>query len=137
MFRASAAEHQIFHAVDVVHLRGVVVPVEYDNLHILGIGRNQLVGIVRCGDGAQARPAEHRVMEGDEGLLDALGLGVVQPVLHMLSSVARTSAVPHPKARRSVSYFPSREKMKRTPLKSNLNEIFRGDTEFLQIGYGR
>ena len=30
LFRASAAEQQVFHAVDVVYLRGVVVPVEYD-----------------------------------------------------------------------------------------------------------
>ena len=54
LFRAATAQHQVFHAVDVVHLGRVDVPVEHDHLHVLGVGRDHLVRIVRGGDGARS-----------------------------------------------------------------------------------
>src|SRR4249919_2472159 len=34
LLRAAAAQHQVFHAIDVEYLSGVDVPVQHDNLHI-------------------------------------------------------------------------------------------------------
>ena len=80
LFCASTAEHQIFDAVDLIHLGGVDVPVEHDHLHVLGVGRISLWGLSGSGMGPKPDAAEHGIMEGDEDLLDALSLGLVQPV---------------------------------------------------------
>jgi len=58
----------------------VDVAVEHDHLEILGVSRDHFMGIIGLGDWAEAGSAEHRIMEDDERLFDALGLGFVQPL---------------------------------------------------------
>src|SRR5262249_48796201 len=96
LFCAATPKHQIFHIIDIIHLRSVNVPVEYHHLHILSVGGDQFVGIVRIRDRAEASAAEHRIVKDNKRLLDALGLGVVQPVLHLLHllRVFRSVAIP-------------------------------------------
>ena len=45
----AAAQHQVFHPVDVVHLGRVDMPIEHDHLHVLGVRRNHLVWIIGFG----------------------------------------------------------------------------------------
>src|SRR5215510_2093355 len=81
LLRPAAAQQQVFHAVDVVHLRGVDVAVEYDHLHVLRVGRDHVVRIIRARDGAEAGAGERRVVESDEDFAYAGGLGFVHPLL--------------------------------------------------------
>src|SRR4029079_13514666 len=83
LFRASTTKHQILDAINIIHLSGVDVPVEYHHLHVLSVGGDQFVGIVRLRYGAEASAAEHRIMKGDKRLLDTVGLRLVQPLLHL------------------------------------------------------
>src|SRR6476469_9890056 len=75
LFRAAAAQHQVFHPVDVVHLGRVDMAIEHNHLHVLGVRRDHLVWIIGFGDRSQPRPSKYRVVEDDESLADSLSLG--------------------------------------------------------------
>ena len=137
LFCAAATQHQVFHAVDVEHLSGVDVSIEHDHLHVLGVGRDHLVRIVRGGDGAEARPGEHRVVEGDEGLLDALGLGLVQPLLHLLHLLRILRPIAIPQRGRPLVVLAAPQKNEASALEVELvDEVLRRDAELLQIRHG-
>src|SRR6266436_2586942 len=61
LFCAATAHQQIFHAIHLVELGRMHVPVEDDDVQVLRVRRNNLVGILRRRDGAQASAAEDRV----------------------------------------------------------------------------
>ena len=69
LFCAAAAKQQVLHAVHLVELGRVHVPVEDDDVQVLRVRRNYLVGVLRLRDGAHAGAAEGRSVEGDEDLL--------------------------------------------------------------------
>src|SRR5580765_3127365 len=83
----ATAQHQVLDAVDLVDLGGVDVRVEHHHLHVLGVGGDQLVRIVGGGNGAKAGAGEDRVVKDDERLASPRGLGLVQPLLHLLHLV--------------------------------------------------
>ena len=60
LFCAAAAQQQIFHAIHLVKLGRVHVPVEDDNFQVLRLRRNNLVGVLWLGDGTHAGAGEGR-----------------------------------------------------------------------------
>ena len=57
------------------------MPVEDDDVEVLGVRGNCLMGVLIFWDGAHAGTGEGRVVEGDEDLADTRSLGLIQPDL--------------------------------------------------------
>ena len=137
LFRAATAQHQVFHAVDVVHLGRVDVPIEHDHLHVLGVGRDHLVRIVGGGDGPQARPGEDRVVEDDEGFADAAGLGLVHPLLQLLHLLRVLRPITIPQRGRPVVILAAPQIDEADALEIEfVDEVLRRDAELLQVRHG-
>ena len=81
LFRAAAAEQQVLHTVHLVKLGRVHVPVENNDVEILCVRGNRLVGILVFRDGAHAGAGEGRIVEGNEYLAGTRSLGLIQPHL--------------------------------------------------------
>ena len=81
--------------------------------------------------------AEHRVVEGDEGFLDALGLGLVQPLLHLLHLLRIFRPVAIPQRGRPVVVLAAPQKDEADAFEVEfVDEILRRDAELLQIRHG-
>src|SRR5262249_7882888 len=83
LLRPTATENQVFHAIDVIQLRCMHMSVEDDQLQVLGISRDGLVGIVSLRNGAKAGAAKDWIMKDDERLFIPLAFGAVQPLLQL------------------------------------------------------
>src|SRR5260370_3643014 len=51
LFGTTTAQHQVFHSVHLIKLGGVYVPVEDDDVEVLGVCGNRLMGILIGRDG--------------------------------------------------------------------------------------
>ena len=111
--RAAAAKQQILHAIDLVDFGRVHVAVEDDDVQILGVGRQNLVRILRFRDGAHAGAAEGRVMEGDEDLAMPAALASSSHCSSCFICSSYLGRVASQAVGEWSSYFPVHRKMKR------------------------
>src|SRR5439155_1382721 len=73
LFRATATENEVFHAVYLIEFGSVDVPVEDNYVEVLSVGGENLMGILCLGDGTHASAAKGRGMVGDEDFLGSWG----------------------------------------------------------------
>ena len=71
LFRAAAAQQQVFHPFYLASLGRVHVPIEDDNVQILCVRRKNLVGILSFRDGTHTGAGKGRIVETDEDLAGA------------------------------------------------------------------
>src|SRR5260370_41699467 len=54
LFRAATAQHQVFHSVHLIKLGSVHVPVEDDDVEVLRVRSDRLMGILICREGTHS-----------------------------------------------------------------------------------
>ena len=79
LLSSSATKEQIFHAIYVVKFGRVHVAIEDNDVQVFGYGAIVLWGFGVSGTAPIPERAEGRVVEGDEDLAGARGLGFIQP----------------------------------------------------------
>src|SRR6266498_6037148 len=135
LFRATATENEVFHAVYLIEFGSVNVPVEDNYVEILSVGGQNLVGILRLGDGTHSGAAKRRGMVGDEDLFGARSLGFIQPLLHLLHLCFVSGSVGIPRRGRAVIVFAGPQKDEASAVEIELvDESLVRDAELIQIG---
>ena len=84
LFRAAAAEQQVFHAVHLVKLGRMHVPVEDDDVQVLGVRGKNLWGF--CSSGMAPMPERQKagLWKAMKTLLGPRSLGFIEPLLQLL-----------------------------------------------------